>query len=148
MQVYSTYSLTCSFNFTTISGGACISCRCTVPIQFNVLLSFYNNQWRRVYFMQVYSTVSRAPLIYNNQWWQKLASVIHYFNKCKLRRKKYNLCLLGTYYIAEIHIFFSIPAYGNLGSVLTSQGRLKEAEWTLRKALQYRPNMAEVHYNL
>ncbi|KAI5711133.1 hypothetical protein M8J75_014417 [Diaphorina citri] len=39
-------------------------------------------------------------------------------------------------------------SYGNLGSILTSQGRLKEAEWTLKKALQYRPNMAEVHYNL
>uniref|UniRef100_A0A8D8X1R3 dolichyl-phosphate-mannose--protein mannosyltransferase n=1 Tax=Cacopsylla melanoneura TaxID=428564 RepID=A0A8D8X1R3_9HEMI len=39
-------------------------------------------------------------------------------------------------------------SYGNLGSILTSQGRLKEAEWSLKKALQYRPNMAEVHYNL
>ncbi|XP_060851447.1 protein O-mannosyl-transferase TMTC2-like [Rhopalosiphum padi] len=39
-------------------------------------------------------------------------------------------------------------AYGNLGSILSSQGRLDEAETALRTALQYRPNMADVHYNL
>ncbi|XP_023310796.1 transmembrane and TPR repeat-containing protein CG31690-like [Anoplophora glabripennis] len=39
-------------------------------------------------------------------------------------------------------------AYGNLGSVLSSQGRVAEAEWAFRKALQFRPNMADVHYNL
>lgn len=40
------------------------------------------------------------------------------------------------------------PAYGNLGSVLSSAGRLQEAEQALRLALQHRPNMADVHYNL
>ncbi|XP_072385462.1 protein O-mannosyl-transferase Tmtc2 isoform X2 [Diabrotica undecimpunctata] len=39
-------------------------------------------------------------------------------------------------------------AYGNLGSVLSSQGRVDEAETAFRKALQHRPNMADVHYNL
>lgn len=39
-------------------------------------------------------------------------------------------------------------AYGNLGSVLSSQGRVEEAEAAFRTALSYRPNMAEVHYNL
>lgn len=39
-------------------------------------------------------------------------------------------------------------AYGNLGSVLTTQGRLTEAEIAFEKALKYRPNMADVHYNL
>ncbi|CAI6348074.1 unnamed protein product [Macrosiphum euphorbiae] len=39
-------------------------------------------------------------------------------------------------------------AYGNLGSILSSQGRLDEAETALRTALRYRPNMADVHYNL
>ncbi|XP_032514980.1 protein O-mannosyl-transferase TMTC2 [Danaus plexippus] len=39
-------------------------------------------------------------------------------------------------------------AYGNLGSVLITQGRLAEAEVAFEKALNYRPNMADVHYNL
>nr|XP_018903016.1 PREDICTED: transmembrane and TPR repeat-containing protein 2-like [Bemisia tabaci]XP_018903017.1 PREDICTED: transmembrane and TPR repeat-containing protein 2-like [Bemisia tabaci] len=39
-------------------------------------------------------------------------------------------------------------AYGNLGSVLSSQGRLDEAEHALKMALSFRPNMADVHYNL
>ncbi|XP_004929501.1 protein O-mannosyl-transferase TMTC2 [Bombyx mori] len=39
-------------------------------------------------------------------------------------------------------------AYGNLGSVLTAQGRMAEAEAAFLKALKYRPNMADVHYNL
>ncbi|XP_059491204.1 protein O-mannosyl-transferase TMTC2 [Neocloeon triangulifer] len=39
-------------------------------------------------------------------------------------------------------------SYGNLGNVLSSQGRLVEAEWAYRKALSHRSNMADVHYNL
>ncbi|XP_021933145.1 transmembrane and TPR repeat-containing protein 2-like [Zootermopsis nevadensis] len=39
-------------------------------------------------------------------------------------------------------------SYGNLGSVLSSQGRVEEAEWAYRMALKWRINMAEVHYNL
>ncbi|XP_013175392.1 PREDICTED: transmembrane and TPR repeat-containing protein CG31690-like [Papilio xuthus] len=39
-------------------------------------------------------------------------------------------------------------AYGNLGSVLTTQGRIAEAEVAFGRALKYRPNMADVHYNL
>nr|XP_026501784.1 transmembrane and TPR repeat-containing protein CG4341-like [Vanessa tameamea]XP_026501786.1 transmembrane and TPR repeat-containing protein CG4341-like [Vanessa tameamea]XP_026501794.1 transmembrane and TPR repeat-containing protein CG4341-like [Vanessa tameamea] len=39
-------------------------------------------------------------------------------------------------------------AFGNLGSVLTTQGRLAEAEVAFERALKHRPNMADVHYNL
>ncbi|VVC89828.1 unnamed protein product, partial [Leptidea sinapis] len=39
-------------------------------------------------------------------------------------------------------------AYGNLGSILTTQGRLTEAETAFERALKHRPNMADVHYNL
>ncbi|XP_046590337.1 protein O-mannosyl-transferase TMTC2 isoform X2 [Neodiprion lecontei] len=39
-------------------------------------------------------------------------------------------------------------AYGNLGSVLSAQGRITEAEEAFTQALRYRPNMADVHYNL
>lgn len=39
-------------------------------------------------------------------------------------------------------------AYGNLGSVLSNQGRVAEAEWAFQEALRHRPNMADVHYNL
>lgn len=39
-------------------------------------------------------------------------------------------------------------ALGNLGSVLSSQGRYDDAKAALQLALQYRPNMADVHYNL
>ncbi|KAJ0175478.1 hypothetical protein K1T71_008637 [Dendrolimus kikuchii] len=39
-------------------------------------------------------------------------------------------------------------AYGNLGSILISQGRNEEAEFAFEQALKYRPNMADVHYNL
>lgn len=39
-------------------------------------------------------------------------------------------------------------AYGNLGSILNSKGRIEEAEEAFRRALKHRPNMADVHYNL
>ncbi|XP_014216647.1 transmembrane and TPR repeat-containing protein CG31690 [Copidosoma floridanum] len=39
-------------------------------------------------------------------------------------------------------------AYGNLGSVLSAQGRVEEAEMAFAEALRHRPNMADVHYNL
>ncbi|XP_071453021.1 protein O-mannosyl-transferase TMTC2-like [Hetaerina americana] len=39
-------------------------------------------------------------------------------------------------------------AYGNLGNVLSSQGRTAEAERAYKMALKYRSNMADVHYNL
>ncbi|XP_055591689.1 protein O-mannosyl-transferase TMTC2-like [Uranotaenia lowii] len=39
-------------------------------------------------------------------------------------------------------------ALGNLGSVLSAQGRNQEAKEALKAALSYRPNMADVHYNL
>ncbi|CAH2247086.1 jg23915 [Pararge aegeria aegeria] len=44
---------------------------------------------------------------------------------------------------------FNVEAtYGNLGSVLSTQERNSEAEIAFKKALEYRPNMADVHYNL
>ncbi|KAK8744683.1 hypothetical protein OTU49_000568, partial [Cherax quadricarinatus] len=39
-------------------------------------------------------------------------------------------------------------AYGNLANILSSQGKKEEAEWAYKKALSYRSNMADVHYNL
>ena len=39
-------------------------------------------------------------------------------------------------------------AYGNLANILSSTGRKDEAEWAYKKALSYRNNMADVHYNL
>ncbi|XP_034934721.1 protein O-mannosyl-transferase TMTC2-like isoform X2 [Chelonus insularis] len=39
-------------------------------------------------------------------------------------------------------------AYGNLGGILSTQGRFAEAEEAFIQALRYRPNMADVHYNL
>lgn len=39
-------------------------------------------------------------------------------------------------------------AYGNLGSILSAQGRIAEAETAFQRALLHRPNMADVHYNL
>ena len=45
---------------------------------------------------------------------------------------------------------FIIPslALGNLGNVWTQQGHYKKAEWAFRKALTFKNNMADVHYNL
>jgi len=39
-------------------------------------------------------------------------------------------------------------SWGNLGTILNSQGRTSEAEVAYRQALRFRPNMADVHYNL
>uniref|UniRef100_A0A0P6DC12 dolichyl-phosphate-mannose--protein mannosyltransferase n=1 Tax=Daphnia magna TaxID=35525 RepID=A0A0P6DC12_9CRUS len=39
-------------------------------------------------------------------------------------------------------------AYGNLANILSSTGRKDEAEQAYKKALTYRNNMADVHYNL
>ncbi|PSN52847.1 Transmembrane and TPR repeat-containing protein 2 [Blattella germanica] len=39
-------------------------------------------------------------------------------------------------------------AYGNLGNILSMKGQYEEAEACYRKALEFRPNMADVHYNL
>ena len=49
-----------------------------------------------------------------------------------------------------ICIFVScfLIAYGNLANILSSTGRKEEAEQAYKKALSYRNNMADVHYNL
>lgn len=61
----------------------------------------------------------------------------------------------NAHYIRKINniiLMFSflmfVSALGNLGSVLSSQGRYIEAKEALQLALKYRPNMADVHYNL
>ena len=44
--------------------------------------------------------------------------------------------------------YFSILALGNLGNILTQKGKIYEAEYVFQKALEFRPNMADVYYNL
>ncbi|RWS17971.1 transmembrane and TPR repeat-containing protein 2-like protein [Dinothrombium tinctorium] len=39
-------------------------------------------------------------------------------------------------------------AFGNLANILSANGKKREAEVAYRKALSYRSNMADVHYNL
>ncbi|RWS31166.1 transmembrane and TPR repeat-containing protein 2-like protein [Leptotrombidium deliense] len=39
-------------------------------------------------------------------------------------------------------------AFGNLANILSAQGKKRDAEIAYRKALSYRTNMADVHYNL
>lgn len=48
--------------------------------------------------------------------------------------------------LIQFHIPFA--ALGNLGSVLSSQARYEEAKQVLQEAIRYRPNMADVHFNL
>lgn len=45
-------------------------------------------------------------------------------------------------------ILLVFKAYGNLANILSSTGRKDEAEQAYKKALSYRNNMADVHYNL
>ena len=44
--------------------------------------------------------------------------------------------------------FFYDVALGNLGNVLTQKGKLSDAELVFKKALTFRSNMADTHYNL
>lgn len=43
---------------------------------------------------------------------------------------------------------FCLLAWGNLGNVLKTQGKVVEAEEAYRSALYYRGNMADMLYNL
>lgn len=43
---------------------------------------------------------------------------------------------------------FSFPALGNLGSILSAQGKYDEAKLALTRAIEYRPSMADAHFNL
>ena len=54
----------------------------------------------------------------------------------------------GTSKYNNIYHFLLLSALGNLGNVLTQKGRLTEAENAFKKALEFRPNMADTHYNL
>lgn len=45
-------------------------------------------------------------------------------------------------------VSFGFAAYGNLANILSAHGKKTEAEWAYKKALTYRSNMADVHYNL
>ena len=56
--------------------------------------------------------------------------------------------LIKFQHIKLIELYFYFSALGNLGSVLSSQGRFDEARKALLEALKHRPNMADVHYNL
>lgn len=51
-----------------------------------------------------------------------------------------------TFHFLTLNRFFA--ALGNLGSVLSSLARYQEAEEVLLEAIKYRPNMADVHFNL
>lgn len=54
-----------------------------------------------------------------------------------------------TLILILIHILIVIStAYGNLGNIVSAHGKKVQAEYFYRKALQYRSNMADVHYNL
>jgi Tetratricopeptide repeat. len=57
------------------------------------------------------------------------------------------MCLETQRHLSSFFLFCR-TAYGNLGNVLSVKGQYEEAETYYRKALQYRPNMADVHYNL
>lgn len=63
-----------------------------------------------------------------------------------------NSILSSSWAVKNFHfsLFFlsSSTALGNLGSVLSSQGRFDEAEEALLAALKFRRNMADAHYNL
>lgn len=47
--------------------------------------------------------------------------------------------------VITVNVF---TAFANLGVVLLESNRLTEAEWCLKRALNYRQNMADVHFNL
>lgn len=51
-------------------------------------------------------------------------------------------------FIYFILFFCNLSAWGNLGNVLKSQGKMEEAEQAYRNALYYRSNMADMLYNL
>lgn len=53
----------------------------------------------------------------------------------------YSFCLINLF-------FCNLSAWGNLGNVLKSQGKIEEAEQAYRNALYYRSNMADMLYNL
>ncbi|XP_011060931.1 PREDICTED: transmembrane and TPR repeat-containing protein CG4341 [Acromyrmex echinatior] len=64
-------------------------------------------------------------------------------------RTRGRVVLLGTAILIGMSLHVNPPkAYGNLGSILSEQGRVTEAEEAFVQALRYRPNMADVHYNL
>lgn len=72
--------------------------------------------------------------------------------------KPRSLLLLLTYSAKYEHLtrlfsntfeyIFPFLAYSNLGNVLVDRGKLEEGEMVYRKALRYRFNMADTHYNL
>lgn len=59
-----------------------------------------------------------------------------------------NSILSSSSAVKNFPFFFYFTALGNLGSVLSSQGRFDEAEEALLAALKFRRNMADAHYNL
>lgn len=55
-------------------------------------------------------------------------------------------CVFFFFY--SVLFFCNLSAWGNLGNVLKSQGKMEEAEQAYRNALYYRSNMADMLYNL
>ena len=53
------------------------------------------------------------------------------------------------WYCCIVVINYSLPlAYSNLANVFSQKGDSMAAEQAYKSALQYRPNMADAHYNL
>lgn len=65
-----------------------------------------------------------------------------------MQNENTNFYLHLDVFLNLIFLFHPNIALGNLGSVLSSQGRFTEAKAALQQALKHRPNMADVHYNL
>lgn len=66
----------------------------------------------------------------------------------KLRSIIIYLHLFTFNFFSFFFSFENCVALGNLGSILSTMGRYDEAKDALQMALKYRPNMADVHYNL
>ncbi|XP_065216736.1 protein O-mannosyl-transferase TMTC2-like [Planococcus citri] len=95
-----------------------------IAVSFDVLQRRFNFKYFRVLF-SLFIIVLSAKTILRNEDWHDEESL--YKSGVEINPPK---------------------AYANLGSILSSQGRIEEAEQALKLALKYRSNMADAHYNL
>jgi len=73
----------------------------------------------------------------------------HIINQAFRFHSKKNISEAVKYYQSFIaHGFQDHRVYSNYGSILKSLGKLKEAELSLRKAIELKPNFADAHANL